>query len=189
MKFILWIPVLLLLLTKHPTSVSAVQPELGQALIGTKAKAWEVGYWLNSDPLRLEDLGGKVILVRFWTAPACPFCASSAPALNEFYENYHHRGLEVLGFYHHKVSSPLNPEEVEAFAKMFGFRFPIAIDEDWKTLHHWWLDSEERGWTSVTFLINKQGVIHYIHPGGQYVKGDRDYATLKSKIEALLFAP
>jgi len=192
MKHILWILALLLLLTGPLTSVRAtpsesIQPRHdAQTLIGTKAKAWDVKHWLHSEPLRLEDLAGHVILVRFWTAPGCPFCAASAPALNEFYENYHDRGLKVLGFYHHKGSSPLDPEEVEAFAEKLGFRFPIAIDENWKTLRDWWLDANESQWTSVTFLIDKQGMIRTIHPGGQYVKGDEDYAILKSKIEVLL---
>ena len=128
MKHILWSLVLLLLLTRHPASVSAAQSEsYQQTLIGTKAKAWEVGHWLNSAPFRLDDLKGQVVLVRFWTAPS----------LNKLYENYHPRGLEVLGFYHHKAPSPLDPEVVETFTKMFGFRFPVAIDENWKTLHDW----------------------------------------------------
>jgi len=189
-KRILWILafllLLLLLFTRRPASGSAAPADAGQALIGTKAKAWNVGHWINSDPLGLEDLKGKVVLVRFWTAPECPFCAASAPALNEFYENYRHRGLEVLGFYHHKASSPLDPEEVEAYTQAFGFRFPVAIDADWTTLGDWWLRDNERRWTSVTFLIDQQGVIRHIHPGGQYVKNDKDYAILKSRIEALL---
>ncbi|MDA2929744.1 hypothetical protein MYX84_07325 [Acidobacteria bacterium AH-259-O06] len=36
------------------------------------------------------------------------------------------------------------------------------------------------------FFIDRQGVIRYIHPGGQYVKGDPDYKTLVKKIEELL---
>jgi hypothetical protein len=30
------------------------------------------------------------------------------------------------------------------------------------------------------------GVIRHIHPGGEYVKGDPDYAEMKSQIETLL---
>ena len=37
-----------------------------------------------------------------------------------------------------------------------------------------------------TFLIDRDGIIRYIHPGGQYVKGDNDYTMLKSRIEELL---
>ncbi len=189
-KYIFWIISLLLLalliFTRHPPTASSEPVGEGQELIGTKAKEWEVGQWLHSKPLRLEDLKGKVVLVRFWTAPGCPFCTASAPALNEFHEKYHDQGLEVIGFYHHKSPSPLDPEEVQRYAKKFGFKFPVAIDYDWKTLRRWWLDGRERGWTSVSFLIDRKGIIRHIHPGGQYARGDADYIQLQAKIRELL---
>ena len=48
------------------------------------------------------------------------------------------------------------------------------------------LDTGDRDFTSVSFLIDCHGVIRHIHPGGQYIKGDKDYAEMKSKIEELL---
>jgi len=161
----------------------------GKELIGTAAQKWEVKDWFNSKPLRLEDLRGKVVLVRFWTASGCPFCAASAPALNEFYEKYHKQDLEVIGFYHHKSSAPLDSQDIQKYMEKFGFKFPVAIDYDWKTLRRWWLDKRPRAWTSVSFLIDRLGIIRHIHPGGQYVKGDRDYTKLRAKIEALLRGP
>jgi len=158
----------------------------GKELIGTPAQEWEVKDWFNSKPLRLENLRGKVVLIRFWTAPGCPFCAASAPVLNEFYEKYLKQGLEVIGFYHHKSSAPLDPKEVKRHIQRFGFKFPVAIDYEWNTLKHWWLDKRPRAWTSVSFLMDKQGLIRHIHTGGQYVKGDHDYAELQAKIEELL---
>lgn len=155
-------------------------------LIGSAAPEWEVTNWLNSPPLKLKDLRGKVVLVRWWTAPDCPYCKATAPALNRFYERYHDRGLEVIGLYHHKGDDALNPATVERFSRNFGFKFPVAIDPDWQTLHRWWLDSHSRSWTSVSFLIDRHGVIRHIHPGGQYIKGDKDYGTMKRKIEELL---
>lgn len=184
-KFLRWFIFIVLLSTSSSGMANETIHE-GSKLIGTRAQEWEVQDWFNSKPLRLEDLKGKVVLVRFWTAPACPFCAASAPALNEFYEKYHDEGLEVIGFYHHKSPALLNPKDVQKYMEKFGFKFPVAIDYDWKTLRNWWLDVNDRRWTSVSFLIDQNGVIRYIHPGGQYVKGDQDYATLEGKIEELL---
>jgi peroxiredoxin len=157
----------------------------GEELIGTKAEEWQVSNWQNSEPLTLKSLEGKVVLVRWWTAPHCPYCAASAPALNEFHENYASKGLQVLGFYHHKVKTPLDVKDVIAFKEKMGFKFPIAIDDNWTTLKAWWLN-KKNDWTSVSFLIDRKGVIRHIHPGGQYVKGDEAYAALKAKIEELL---
>src|SRR5438105_5051771 len=69
-----------------------------EELIGSKAKEWEVTDWLNSKPLTLKDQAGKVVLVRWWTAPGCPYCAATAPALNEFDRSYKDKGLVIVGF-------------------------------------------------------------------------------------------
>jgi thiol-disulfide isomerase/thioredoxin len=155
-------------------------------LIGTKASEWHVTHWMHSKPLKLSDLKGKVVLVRWWTAPGCPFCRATAPALNEFHKRFADKGLVVIGFYHHKSRAPLDAAEVKRQADKLGFRFPLAIDVGWKTLKAWWLSTGDRGWTSVTFLIDRKGVIRFIHPGGQYVRGDRAYTEIKRKIEELL---
>jgi len=157
-----------------------------EPLINTRAKEWKVKDWINSKPIQLKDLKGKVVLIRWWTAAHCPFCLNSAPALKEFYEKYHQKGLEVIGMYHHKSSDPFTKDDVQKHTDDFGFAFPVAIDYQWKTLRKWWLDTRDRGWTSVTFLIDRKGIIRHIHPGGQYVKGDEDYKELKEKIELLL---
>jgi thiol-disulfide isomerase/thioredoxin len=127
-----------------------------------------------------------VVLVRWWTAPGCPYCAATAPALNEFHARYKDKGLEVVGLYHHKSDAPLDPAQVKGSAEEFGFRFPVAVDPGWKTLKRWWLGGGDRKWTSVSFLLDRRGVVRFVHPGGRYAKGDRDYDALKAKVEELL---
>ena len=154
--------------------------------VGHPAAEWQVEHWINSPPLALADLHGKVVLVRWWTAPDCPFCAASAPTLNELHERYGKRGLAVIGFYHHKSDAPLSTAEVERYARGFGFRFPLAIDAEWRTLHRWWLDGGERQWTGVSFLIDRHGIVRWIHPGGQYAPGEPAARELEAKIVELL---
>ena len=43
----------------------------------------------------------------------------------------------VVGLYHHKSDAPLGPAAVKRSAEEFGFRFPVAIDRQWKTLKRW----------------------------------------------------
>ena len=154
-------------------------------LIGTLAPELHASQWINSEPITLDELRGQVVLIRWWTAPDCPFCKASSAALNEWHEKYSQKGLQVLGMYHHKNSSPLTLDLVKGYAQKFGFTFPIGIDKNWDTLRTWWM-YEKRDWTSVSFLIDKEGVIQYIHPGGDYVKGDKDYQELENKINSLL---
>ena len=155
-------------------------------LIGTKATEWQLTNWINSKPLTLKGQRGKVVLVRWWTGDGCPFCAATAPALKQFHARYSGKGLVVLGIYHHKGKGPLKKDKVKETVKDFGFQFPVAIDPDWQTLKRWWLKDAERKWTSVSFLIDRKGVIRHIHPGGSYRKGDKAYRTMQNKIEELL---
>jgi peroxiredoxin len=192
-----WLASILVLtvLTGSPTLAAVTdQGAAGAELIGTKAPGWEGAEWLNTEPLRLEDLRGKVVLVRWWT-DTCPFCGRSAPALNEFHARYAHRGLIVIGMYHAKPTDrPVTASEIREAARERGFGFPIAIDRDWSVLRHWWLDGGHRSATSVTFVIDQRGVIQHIHPGPAFhrevVRGDvrpsRDFGKLESIIEELL---
>ena len=161
----------------------------GSDLIGHKASRWEVRDWINSKPLALEELRGKVVLVRWWTAPGCPFCEASAPALNEFSQRYGDRGLVVIGFYHHKSQTTLSVAHVKEQVRKLGLTFPVAIDPNWTTLRSWWLAKHDRGWTSVTILLDRRGVIRHVHPGGAFFKGESGYNSLQAKIETLLEEP
>lgn len=164
----------------------AADSAIGRELVGTRPPDWAVRDWMNSEPLTLAELHGKVVLVRWWTAPDCPYCAASAEALNDWAEKYREAGLVVIGMYHHKARTPLTNEHVRTEAKKLGFSFPIATDPDWRTLRRWWLDRSSRGWTSVTFLLGRDGVIRHVHAGGAYFKGEPGYAALDAAIRKAL---
>jgi peroxiredoxin len=143
----------------------------GDDLIGIEPPPFKFDGWLNSKPLTLEDIKGKVVLVR-WFTDTCPYCASSAPALRELYEEYTDKGLTMVGVYHPKAgrNDPLDVQRVQRVVDAREFKFPIAIDWDWRngTLKEWWLMGPERPGTSVTFILDKSGVIQFIHPGMEY---------------------
>ena len=169
-----------------PMAGSAEFPQIHEVRVGQKAPEWEVADWFNSHPLRLSDLRGKVLLVRFWTGPDCPYCRASAPALNEFYERYRKQDFDLIGLYHHKSSAPLSKKAIAELIEQYGFQFPVAIDHNWTTLNRWWLQGEPKPWSSVSFLLDKKGVVRHIHTGGQYIKGDEAYADLQTRIAELL---
>jgi peroxiredoxin len=158
----------------------------GTDLIGSPAQPWEVREWIGSPPVSLADLRGKVVLVRWFTSPDCPYCHASAPALNRFHHDYARRGLAVIGMYHHKSDDPLTLDAVRGWVRDYGFQFPVGVDRDWRTLRRWWLDGAHRDFTSVSFLIDRRGVIRLIHPGGTLALGTPDFAAMQSKIEQLL---
>lgn len=54
--------------------------------------------WINSPPLRLTDLHGKVVLIDFWTY-SCINCLRTLPYLNDWYKRYHDKGLVIIGIH------------------------------------------------------------------------------------------
>lgn len=157
-----------------------------EKLIGTPAPEWNNQQWINSSPLHISDFKGKPILIRFFMDSSCPFCRASAPFLNEFYNAYKNKGLMVIGMYTPKPE-PMNVplEEVQKYVKDYGFEFPVTLDNDWATLNKFWLDRvPDADFTSVTFLIDKKGIVRYIHPGGIY--NSDDVQTIRKKIEELV---
>lgn len=164
-------------------------------IINTKAPEWSIDRWINSKPLSLQELKGKVVLLRWWLE-TCPYCQATAPSLNEFHEKYAKQGLVIIGMYHPKpFGRGVSTKEVTRYSEAKGFQFPIAIDEDWATLKRYWFDQGGEDFTSVSFIIDRDGVIRYVHPGGSFnAKGQpyndtqwrRDYYEVKAVLEALL---
>jgi peroxiredoxin len=169
--------------TARPESAASAQGAIDD-VVGQPAPGWEVSRWFNSPPLRLEDLRGKVVFVRWFTSPDCPFCTASAPVLRALHDRYAARGLVVVGMYHHKSDAPLEPDDVAGWAKHYGYTFPVAIDAGWKTLKRYWLDGRERPFTSVSFLVDKRGVIRHVHPGGTI--SETEQPGLEARVEQLL---
>jgi peroxiredoxin len=176
----------------------AMDRSAGNDRIGVAAPPFQFDAWLNSPPLSLEDLRGRVVLVRWWT-DTCPFCASSAPALRALHDQYSAKGLTVLGVFHPKAGrdDPLDVARVQRAVDSRQFVFPVAIDWDWRnrTLKEWWLTGPKRPATSVTFLLDRSGVIRFVHPGMEYHddNGDEahtmcvdDMGNIRAAIERLL---
>ena len=157
-----------------------------EELIGAPAPEWNNQQWINSPPLRISDLKGKVILVRFFMDSSCPLCRASSPYLSELYSAFKNKGLIVVGMFTPKPSPMHVPiEDVQKYVKEYGFQFPVALDNDWATLNKFWLNRvPDADFTSVSFLIDKKGIVRYIHHGGQY--DPDDVKKIREKIEELL---
>lgn len=155
-------------------------------VIDQPAPPWTVSQWFNSKPLTVESLRGKVVLVRWFMGPSCPFCSGTSPTLRALDDRYRAKGLTVVGMYHHKEETPLDPEQVAGWVKQYGYTFPVAIDKDWTTLERWWLKGHERSFTSVSFLLDKTGVVRRVHLGGLIAPEGKDYDELTGDIDRLL---
>jgi thiol-disulfide isomerase/thioredoxin len=88
---------------------------------GTAKKAPEIkaAYWLNSKPLTLEGLRGKIVVVEFW-ATWCPPCRRSIPHLIELNKKYAGKGVAIVGL------TDEAKEVVEPFVKEMGMTYAVG---------------------------------------------------------------
>lgn len=70
--------------------------ESADALVGNPAPNIISETWLNSAPLHLSDLKGKVVMVEFWTF-GCYNCRNLEPYVKQWHQKYADKGLVVIG--------------------------------------------------------------------------------------------
>jgi thiol-disulfide isomerase/thioredoxin len=119
--------------------------------------------WLNSPPLTMPQLRGKVVLVDFWTY-TCINCIRTLPYVKSWYDKYKSQGLVVVGVHTPEYPYERSTENVTAALKRFDIRYPVAQDNRYAT----W-DAYRNQFWPATYLIDKSGRIVYTHFGeGQY---------------------
>src|SRR5690348_17825649 len=85
--------------------------------------------WLNTPPLTMTQLQGKVVLVEFWTY-TCINWRRQLPYVRAWAEKYKNQGLIVIGVHSPEFSFEKNIENVRWAAKDMRVDFPIAVDND-----------------------------------------------------------
>ncbi len=168
----------------------------GQDLVGKKFPNLRFDRWLKVPPEldRPNKKRSKATLYRWWT-DTCHYCAASLRAIEKLRETYEPKGLRVVCVYHPKPPRTVDDETILASAKRLGYHGAIAVDEDWSQLTKAYLSSSgRRGATSVTFLVDSEGVTRFLHPGPVFFRSpdprhkqaDADERLIRRAIEAML---
>ncbi len=119
--------------------------------------------WINSDPQKLGDLKGKVVLVDFWTY-SCINCIRNNPYLIKWYETYKNDGFVVIGMHAPEFAFEKVPANVEKAVRDQKITYPVALDNDFAT----WNAYQNRSWPA-SYLIDAEGKVRRVHEGeGQY---------------------
>jgi len=162
-----------------------VDPDSGEELLGTPAPAWKFTRWLGP-PQSLDRLRGKVVLLRWWNT-GCHFCETTLPEVEALRTRYGRDGFVAIGVFHPKPPRPVRDAEVRRAALERGFHGPVAIDQNWEMLSRYWLaGNPDRNWTSVSFLIDRDGRIAWVHGGGEYHhSSDPAHARCAAKADEL----
>jgi thiol-disulfide isomerase/thioredoxin len=130
--------------------------------------------WINSTPLTIKSLTGKVVLLDFW-AFDCDPCIEAMPHIREMYGKYESKGLVIVGVHVPRTDDEKNVTKLREAVKRMEIRFPVVSDNRQKV----WTDYRCDLWPTV-FVIDRDGAIRYSHGGvGRY-------DDLENTIQALL---
>ena len=147
----------------NPPSQSTRAPELQ-----------EISGWINTEPLTLEGLQGKVVLLDFWTY-TCVNCIRTLPVLKRWYDRYAEYGLVIVGVHSPEFEFEKVRENLEAATAQYGVNWPIAQDNAFAT----W-DAYNNSAYPSKYLLDKEGAIRYSH------FGEGDYQATEQMIRELL---
>ncbi len=132
------------------------------------------GVWLNSKPLKMKDLRGKVVLVDFWTY-SCINCQRTMPYLKDWYAKYKDKGFVIIGVHSPEFEFEKSEKNVAQALKDFGLKYPVVQDNNFDT----WKAYGNRFWPAK-YLVDKDGYVRYTH------FGEGDYAETEKVIQDLL---
>lgn len=119
--------------------------------------------WINSPPLQLSQLKGKVLLIDFWTY-SCINCIRTIPYLNDWYKKYHQYGFEIIGVHTPEFEFEKQINNVKNAIVKEEIHYPVVLDSQYVT----WRNFKNNYWPAH-YLIDKNGNVVYKHFGeGEY---------------------
>lgn len=122
-----------------------------------------ISHWINSPPLTMRKLRGKVVLIDFW-AYSCINCLRTFPHINRWYAKYKDHGLVVVGVHSPEFKFGMQRDNVEAAVKRFHLRYPVAMDSRMATWNAW----NNQFWPAE-YLVDRHGNVVQHHYGeGHY---------------------
>ena len=130
--------------------------------------------WINSEPLTLAGLKGKVVLLDFWTY-TCVNCIRTLPFLREWHRKYQDLGLVIVGVHTPEFEFERRHDNVQTAALEYGLTYPIAQDNEYAT----WTAFGVQAWPTK-LIIGPHGALRYMH------QGEGNYQETELKIRELL---
>ncbi|HSW90088.1 MAG TPA: cytochrome c biogenesis protein DipZ [Patescibacteria group bacterium] len=169
---------------KNTAQIFSNQTGLSQTLpvLGPAPELTGITGWVNTDPITLQSLRGKVVLIDFWTY-SCINCIRTLPHLISWYDTYKDKGFVIIGVHSPEFEFEKEHGNVVTAAKQLGVTYPIAQDNNLAT----WTAYQNQYWPAH-YLLDKSGNVRYVHFGeGEYDKTEQAIQTLLKEAGATDF--
>ena len=90
-----------------------------------KAPEFAAGTWINSEPLTIKDLSGRVVPVEFWTF-GCYNCRNTLPYVKGGDGRYRAKGLTVIGVHSPEFDEERQIEHLRRQVASLGIMYPLV---------------------------------------------------------------
>ncbi|MDZ8025359.1 MAG: redoxin family protein [Nostoc sp. DedQUE11] len=156
---------------QHATSATPELPIEGElpSFVGAIA-------WLNSQPLTVDGLRGKVVLINFWTY-TCINWLRQLPYVRAWAEKYKDRGLAVIGVHTPEFEFEKNIDNVRRALTEMKIDYPIAVDNDYAV----WRAFGNHYWPALYFIDTQGRIRHHQFGEGKYEQSERVIQQLLSE--------
>ncbi|MEP0884064.1 redoxin domain-containing protein [Trichocoleus sp. ST-U3] len=156
---------------QHATSATAELPIEGElpSLVGVIA-------WLNSQPLTVDELRGKVVLINFWTY-TCINWLRQLPYVRAWAEKYKNQGLVVIGIHTPEFEFEKTIDNVRRASTEMKIDYPIAVDNDYAV----WRAFRNHYWPALYFIDTQGRIRHHQFGEGEYEQSERVIQQLLSE--------
>lgn len=132
-------------------------------------------HWINSKPLSVKELKGKVVLVFVWTFE-CWNCERSMPWINSLYEKYGGEDFEIVGIHSPEFARERNLKKVRKAVAEHHLLFPNMVDNRYK----YWRALKNQYWPAF-YVIDRGGTIRLTAVGETH-QGDEQARALEKAI-------
>ncbi|MBD2021159.1 thioredoxin family protein [Leptolyngbya sp. FACHB-36] len=132
--------------------------------------------WLNSQPLTVDELRGKVVLINFWTY-TCINWLRQLPYVRAWAEKYQDQGLVVIGIHTPEFEFEQTIDNVRRALTDMSIDYPIAVDNDYAV----WRAFGNHYWPALYFVDTQGRIRHHQFGEGNYEKSERVIQQLLSE--------
>jgi thiol-disulfide isomerase/thioredoxin len=132
-----------------------------------------ISNWINSKPLTMQSLRGKVVLIDFWTY-SCINCLRTLPHVTHLYDTYKDKGLVVIGVHSPEFDFEKQTGNVQDAVKHFKINYPVAQDNDLATWDAW----SNQFWPAEYLVDQRGNVIAHHYGEGNYMEMENAIRTL-----------
>ena len=137
-------------------------PAINQLRLGVGTPDWQLPDITNGTVVKLSDYKGKqpvlLAFTRIFTEKQyCPFCFPHIKALNENYEQFKSRGIEVL------MVTSTDEKQSQIVVKDLGLKMPLLSDPSCRVFQTYKVGQALGAPLPAQFVLDKDGKLLYRH--------------------------